>query len=219
MSEYVPTGGEEKKLWDKATAIFEELFNDLKSQNVLRLGTLQMDRERLLKIWNNSDEFGKARNTIFKILGSKQEAEEFSKKTGLSEETVVYTFLTQLISLILIEYESIFKTSLLFFLEEDKGIRRNMTLTQLLIAIEKISPVAGSKVRTLVDTELRNSLAHGIFWFEAGGKIFLAKDSYLQEVKQMTLADFMIESKKVNVISHALVHTLGNNIREGFFKL
>lgn len=94
-----------------------------------------------------------------------------------------------------------------------------MTLTQLLRAIIKISPTAGKKLRKLIDTNLRNSLAHGTFWFKHGGKVFFAKNSYLQEVKEISLADFMKESKKINVISHAFTNTLGKKIKEGFFKI
>ena len=119
----------------------------------------------------------------------------------------------------LIDYESVFKTSLLFFLEEENEIRRDMTLTQLLRAIIKISPKAGKKLRKLIDTNLRNSLAHGTFWFNSGGKVFLAKNSYLQEVTEISLVDFMKESKRINIIAHAFANTLGEKIKEGFFKI
>lgn len=107
---------------------------------------------------------------------------------------------------------------MLFFLEEENGIRRDKTLTQLLKAIVKISPSAGGKIKKLIDTDLRNSLAHGTFWFKRD-KVFLAKNSYLQEIREMSLADFMKESKRVNVIAQAFVYTLDKKIRQGFFKL
>ena len=216
MNYYIPKGKAEKKLWDEANNIFEELLNDLKSKNMIRLTTIKMDRERLVSIWQNSDRFGKARNEFLNAIYP-DKAKEFSEKSGLADETIVYVHLTQLVSLALIDYESVFKTSLLFFLEEEQEIRRDMTLTQLLKAIVGISPIAGKKLKKLIDTDLRNSLAHGTFWFKHD-KMFLAKNSYLQEVREMSLADFMKESKRINVIAHAFTYTLGKKINEGFFK-
>jgi len=215
---YLPTAKEEKKLWDEAITIYDELLDELKSKNMIRLITLPMDRIRLRAIWINSDEIGKAYNDLLKIFTSAKTAKEFSEKSGLSETTVVHTFLTNLVGLTLIQYESVFKTSLLFFLEEDNGIRRKSTLTELLNKIEKICPTAGLKLKNLIDTDLRNSLAHGTFWIE-NKTIVLADTSYLENTKRLSLTEFMKESKRVNVIAHALVYVLGKKINEGFFKL
>jgi len=215
---YLPTAKEEKKLWDEAITIYDELLDELKSKNMIRLITLPMDRIRLRAIWINSDEIGKAYNDLLKIFTSAKTANEFSEKSGLSETTVVHTFLTNLVGLTLIQYESVFKTSLLFFLEEDNGIRRKSTLTELLNKIEKICPTAGPKLKNLIDTDLRNSLAHGTFWIE-NKTIVLADTSYLENTKRLSLTEFMIESKRVNVIAHALVYVLDKKINEEFFKL
>jgi hypothetical protein len=217
MSDYIPTAKAAKKLWDEVIPIFEALLDDLKSKNMIRL-TIKMDREKLALIWKNSAEFGKAHNEFVKNIYPEKLGKEFSKKSGLTEETIAFIYLTQLISHTLIQYESVFRTSLLFFLEEDNGIRRDMTLTRLLKAIVRISPSAGGKVKKLIDTDLRNSLAHGTFWFKRGGKVSFAKNSYLQEIREMSLANFMKESIKVNVIAHAFVYTLHKKMTEGFFK-
>ena len=217
MNSYLPMGTAEKKLWDEAINIYDELLDELKSKNMIRLNTINVDRKRLSKLWINTSEIGKAYNEFLKIFTSDKTAQEFSEKTGLSESTVVQTFLTNLVGFTLIQYESVFKTSLLFFLEEDNGIRRKSTLTELLIKIEKICPSSGPKLRKLLDTELRNSLAHGTCWVE-NKTIVLADNSYLQNIRRLSLAEFMIESKKVNVIAHSFTFTLVKKINEGFFK-
>jgi hypothetical protein len=105
---------------------------------------------------------------------------------------------------------------LLFFLEEDNGVRRKSTLTELLTKIEKICPTSGLKLKKLIDTDLRNSLAHGTFWIE-NKTMVLADTSYLENVKKLSLSEFVIESKKVNVIAHVLISVLIKKIGEGFF--
>jgi hypothetical protein len=214
----LPIAKQEKKLWDQAIILYDELLDELKSKNMIRFMTLPMDRNRLSAIWTNSSEIGKAHNALLKIFTSIKTAKEFSEKSGLSETTVVQIFLTNLVGLTLIQYESVFKTSLLFFLEEDNGVRRKSTLTELLNKIEKICPTTGLKLKKLIDTDLRNSLAHGTFWVE-NKTIVLADTSYLQNIKKLSLTEFMIESKKVNVIAHALIYTLIKKINEGFFKI
>jgi hypothetical protein len=214
----LPTAKREKELWDEAIAIYDELLDQLKSKNMIRFTTLPMDRKRLSAVWTNSSEIGKAYNDLFKIFTSNKTAKEFSEKSGLSETTGVQILLTNLVGLTLIQYESVFKTSLLFFLEEDNGIRRKSTLAELLNKIENICPTTGLKLKKLIDTDLRNSLAHGTFWIE-NKTIVLADTSYLENIKKLSLAEFMIESKKINVIAHALVYTLDKKINEGFFLL
>lgn len=165
---------------------------------------------------SNSSEIGKAYNELLTIFTSNKTAKEFSDRSGLSETTIIQTFLTNLVGLTLIQYESVFKTSLLFFLEEDNGVRRKSTLTELLTEIEKICPTSGLKLKKLLDTDLRNSLAHGTFWIE-NKTVVLADTSYLENVKKLSLSEFMMESKKVNVIAHALISVLIKKIGEGFF--
>jgi len=216
MNYYLPKAAAEKSLWDEAIRIYDELVDELKSKSMIRLATLSMDRRRLGEIWSNSSEIGKAYNDLLKIFTSNKTAKEFSDRSGLPETTLVQTFLTNLVGLTLIQYESVFKTSLLFFLEEDNGIRRKSTLTELLTKIEKICPASGRKLKKLIDTDLRNSLAHGTFWIE-NKTIVLADTSYLENVKKLSLSEFIIESKKVNVIAHALIFVLVRKIGEGFF--
>lgn len=216
MDYYLPKAAAEKILWDEAIIIFDELLDELKSKNMIRLATLPMDRRRLSEIWSNSSKIGKAYNDLLKIFTSNKTAKEFSDRSGLSEATIIQTFPTNLVGLTLIQYESVFKTSLLFFLEEDNGVRRKSTLTELLTKIEKICPTSGLKLKKLIDTDLRNSLAHGTFWIE-NKTMVLADTSYLENVKKLSLSEFVIESKKVNVIAHALISVLIKKIGEGFF--
>lgn len=208
---------EEQGIWNNASAVFKELLNDFKTKNILRLNTLQEDREKLALIWENTRNYGMTFNEIQKIFESEKSVEEFASKSGLSTHTLTYLFVSQLVGVMLVSYEAIFKTSLLFFLKEEQGLRKDMTLGQLLSVIRNISPSAWTKLEKMINTKVRNSVAHGTFWFVEGGKVFLAKNSYLEEVDEISLADFWIEMKRINIISMAFIETLLQKVREGYF--
>lgn len=172
-----------------------------------------------MHIWENSRNYGSAFNEMHKVFDSQETVEACSRNSGLSLGTLTYAFVAQLVGTALISFESVFKTSLLFFLKEEQSISRKMTLGQLLNVIENISPAIGTRLKNMIDTRIRNSLAHGTFWFMEGGKVFLASNSYLNVVDEMTLAEFWIEAKKINIISIAFTHILNTKIREGYFRI
>lgn len=208
----------EKKIWDEACALFEEMLDDFNSKNLLRKGTLHMDRERLALVWENSRNYGMAFNELYKKFEPKQ-AKDFAQKAGLTKQTLTYLFISQMISTLLVYLESVFRTSLLFFLEEEYGIKKNMTLGQLLVVIKRVSPSIGTKVESMINTELRNCLAHGTFWFKGGGRVFLATNSYLEEVREITLSQLWIEVRRISIIAIAFVHTLNKKVKQGYFRL
>jgi hypothetical protein len=211
----------ERKLWDKATLLFTKLLDNFRSKNLLRKGTIQVDRGRLAQLWENSRNYGLVFNELVKKLESKEQAEDFAQKcqqVGLAQETIFYLFMAQMIGTYLVNLESVFRTSLIFFLEEEQGIKKDMTLGQLLKAIRGISPAEGKELESMVDTELRNCLAHGAFWFQKGA-VFLAKNSYLEDIKEAPLHEFWIEFKKANIIAISFIETLIQKIEQGYFRL
>ena len=209
----------EKPIWDEACALFEEMLSDFNSKNLLRKGIIRMDRERLKLIWENSRNYGMAFNEIQKKFESEETFKKFASNASLTPQTLTYLFISQMIGTLLVYFESVFKTSLLFFLEEEEGITKKMTLGQLLRQIKEISPSIGTRLERMIDTKLRNALAHGTFWFMEGGRVFLATNSYLEEVEEITLMEFWIEVRKMSIIGIAFINTLHRKIEEGYFKL
>ena len=112
-------------------------------------------------------------------------------------------------------FESVFKTSLLFFLKEDAGFHRRMTLGHMINNLKQVSSF-GNQVESIIDFELRNSLAHGTFWFGAK-TVFLAENSYLENVQAVPLVDFLIRVKDQNIAAHAFITALNNKIKQGYF--
>jgi hypothetical protein len=211
-------GKGEKSVWDEACVLFNELLDFLHSQDMLRKTTIPMDRQRLMLIWENSRNYGIAFNAMVKKFENEKSILEFTSKADLTQHEATYIFISQLVGIALINIESVFKTSLLFFLEEKNGITRNMTLGRLLRTIEDMSSSLGQRLKAIVDTEIRNSLAHGTFWFGNGGKVFLATNSYLEDVKEMPLHKFWMEIKNMNTISLAFTEVLAAKIDAGYFK-
>jgi hypothetical protein len=211
--------GAEKPIWDKAYALFEKMLDDFNAKNLLRKGTISVDRARLGQIWENSMNFGIAFNDMTRKFSNRESTLAFIEGADLTQTSATYVFLSQLIGTALISSESVFRTSLLFFLEEEKGITKRMTLGQLLRQIEIISPEIGACLRKMVDTKIRNSLAHGTFWFKKGGKVCLATNSYLEEVEEMPLSEFWIEIKKMNIIAITFIEVLRKKIHANYFRL
>ena len=201
----------EQELFNESLTLFENLLDDLKSKNLLRKGISKSDREKLAAIWRNSRLVANAFNVIFDIFNSKEKVNSFvskNAKEGITHEVLTFTFALQLFGVGLLNFESVFKTSLLFFLEEDAGFNRRMTLGQMLNALKGVSTF-GTHVESKIDFKLRNSLAHGTFWF-GKATVFLAENSYLEKVQPIPFVDFMIRIKKLNIVAHAFIEALLN---------
>ncbi len=209
--------------WEALHSFFEKMLDEFHSQNLLRRNISETERERLNQVWENSRNYETALGDLFsrfKSEGKQPSPEEIAKKcaeVGLAKDTLDYLFLSQLIGSVLLEFESMFKTSLLFFLEAKRGIGRKMTLGDLLNAIKRISPPIGKKLNELVDIDLRNNLAHGTFWFRKG-TLFLAEDSYLRKVKEVALGKLFIELMSMSIAFDALVHALKQKEGQGYFR-
>jgi hypothetical protein len=211
-----------KDQWEQACDFFETMLDDFRSKNLLRRNINKSERERLDLVWENSRNYQTALNNWFnkfKSVGkpSEQEIKKKCADIGLPKDTVDYLFFSQLVGTFLLKLEALFRTSLLFFLEERRGIKKNLSLGPLLGKIQKISPSIGTELNSLIDTDLRNSLAHGVFWFEEG-VLFLAPNSYLEKAKEMPLAKLFMENMKMTILANALVHTLKQKEENGYFE-
>ena len=208
-------------MWQDASSLFGELFDDLNRKNLLRKTTIPIDRDKLKRIWKNTMFFSGAFNEIsrkFKEFESKEQLEDFASNMRINSETLNCLFLSQTLSTLLIYYESLLRTSLLFFLEEEQGITKDMTLGSLLNKIAEITPSIGKRLREIVDKELRNVIAHGNFWFEQDG-LHYAKNSYLEENIVIKHRQLRKKIGRVGIVAIALIRTLGDRIEKGYFKI
>lgn len=214
-------GPDERKTFDKARHVFEDLLVDFEGRHLLRKGTHQDQRERLQKMWRQSRLFGEAFNTTIHLFYDVAKLEAFANRNredGFTERIIADSLLNQYIGLFIYNIETVFKTSLLFFLKEEQGLEKRMALGKLLATIEDISPPIGVRLEEMVDRELRNALAHGGIWFGDGDKVFLARNSHLENPKEITLYEFMIRVKRQNIVSHAFIEVLMEKVRQGYFR-
>jgi hypothetical protein len=137
---------------------------------------------------------------------------------GINSETLNCLFLSQTLSTLLIYYESLLRTSLLFFLEEEQGITKEMTLGPLLNKIAETTPSIGKRLKEIVDKELRNVISHGNFWFEQDG-LHYARNSYLEENIVIKHRQLRKKIGRVGIVAIALIRTLGDRIEKGYFKI
>lgn len=119
----------EKIIWDEASALFEEILSDFNSKNLLRKGIKTSDITRLVKVWENSTNYRIMFNEVIEKFRTEEKAKKFAMESGLTPQTAFYLFMSQLIAIGLTAYESVFKTSLLFFIDTSKQKNLTKTLT------------------------------------------------------------------------------------------
>jgi len=153
-------GPDERTTFDKARHLFEDLLVDFNRRALLRKGTHRDQRERLQKMWRQSRLFGEAFNTTIQLFDDAAKLEAFAdrnKEDGFTERIITDSLLNQYIGLLIYNVETVFRTSLLFFLEEEQGLKKRMELGPLLGTIKVISPSIGVRLEEMTDRELRNA--------------------------------------------------------------
>jgi len=161
----------EKKLFKESRLLFAQILDGLKAKGFLRTSFREIDVKNLVKIWDNSRFFGYAFSNKLNNFENFQEIEAAIKS---DKEPFIITFgiYSQLVGNCLYYFEGVLKTSLVFILKEycDKkngiNICKKMTLSRLLTNLKKILPIEGQQLNVLLDVNLRNSIAHGTFWFD-----------------------------------------------------
>jgi hypothetical protein len=223
------TNDKERQLFQESNVLFIKLLNSLKTKGLLRTTIIQMDVDRLKKVWDNSRFFGLSFNRMVDKFSDSQ-VEEARKKPIEEQVALGYSFYSQLVGSALYNYEAVLKTTFVFVLDEytettkidnkDKEIRirKKMTLGQLVYNLKLLFPIEGEKLDVLLDINLRNAIAHGAFWFD-NGKVFLAQNSHLDEVEELSLKEFWLRLRRINIISHTFIEVLLTTISEGYFRL
>lgn len=202
---------EERRISQESASLFGQFLDDLKTKNLLRR-TTDEEKERLLSILRSTWEFQGAFNEMAKQFDIRR-FHNFIAKTGLTEETLVYSFVNQLLGNLLICYESLIKLSLLFFVDDKSGITKSMTLGKLLSKLKNISPSFFEKLNPRINRDLRNALAHGSFWLEKDG-LHYVKNGYLEEERTIPLSELRDETRKASIIGRAFIHVISRKVKQ-----
>ena len=204
---------EERKTYEKASALFGKLLDDLKAQNMLRQTTREEKRRFLSILWNMW-EFQGAFNEMTRQYDPRN-FDNFVAKTGLTKETLVYAFVSQILGNLLICYESQIKLPLVFFLDKKCGATKTTTLGNLLVRLEAIAPSFVEGINRMMNKALRNALAHGTFWLERDG-LHYAENSYLEAEKTMPFDQLKDEMRKASITGRAFVHVIRQKAEQGY---
>jgi len=204
--------GPEKELSDTVRKICSDLLDDLYSLDLLRKGMSHKVRANLAQMWNTSTQINLAYNNLFKLIEPEimTDFEKSLNKYGTNKDEFAVSLINQMIGSFIYNIETIFRGTFLFFIKKEKGFKERMELGPFLQQLEKISPTNGKKLTPFIDKELRNNLAHGSYWI-GSGVIYTSEDWHLEKIKPIKLSDFMIRTKKQNIVSHSRL--CGNSIR------
>jgi len=203
------------------------MFLKLDNQNYLRKGRALShdDRQMLAYIWNTTSFFAQALNYLTSLFAPKNPHRKTQVnnlgKFGMTEDHLTSLWCQSMIANFLANIESIFRFTLIFFLDEKffrdvKCEAKFMTTNRLLKELKRIYPQA-KDFDEAFDLNLRNSIAHGAFWFESD-KWHLTSDPHFKNIKLLTLADLMMLAIKADVGAKAFIDALNNERKKGTFR-
>lgn len=217
-----------RPFYDEICDLSKGMFAELERHGFLKKGLAELprrNREILASIWNLSSRFGDSLNHLYPLFSPqnpcRQMQTEVVSAIGIKEEHLTSLWIQSMISHFLANVESVFRFTLIFFLSDRffkhaKCMPKHMTLNSLLIELGKIYEPA-KRFDTVFDKDIRNSLAHGSFWFEKR-EICLASDPHLKEIRRMHLEEFMKVVIRANVAAIAFIHVLHMEINKGTFR-
>ena len=190
---------------------FHQIFEDLKRQAILKL-TLRdgWDRTKFLNIMKTSDKLNDVYNMLFQIFeerGRSKKFTEHNKDYGFTENRLAYLFLSEIMSTFLRTTE-LFKNCFLFTLKVRKGFTSRMTLGQLLRELENVSP-RSKVIAKKIDVDLRNALAHGMFWME-GIVLNYYEDIKLKKEKSIGIDHLWGKVREHSKITQCLIHFIAD---------
>jgi len=208
----------ERKYWDKIDHILENLFDDLKSQSLIRTTFRRDEVENLLKIIELSNKFFENYNTFTKLIESQEKTDKFmemNNEFGFNGNNLPYVYLSEIVSNFTRNTE-LFKTMFLFILKKGTGFKDKMTLYPFLDKLSKTSKKYGEDMKNEVDVKLRNSFSHGLFWQDRT-TIYYSEDISLKTIKKIQLGKLMLKTKNHNIIAQCLINKVAEKVRGGFF--
>ena len=212
-------------LYDEMMDLYRQLFKELDRRGYIRKGPSHRDREKLSKIWDMSRDLGQTLNYMYSLFDPKDPHREDRMKKlnqlGLTDHHITYLCLQSMLSTFLVNVESVFRFSFLFFLNDrffnERSYKKaTMTVSSLLKELKKVySPAA--EIAGAFDQDIRNSLAHGSFWFE-NGKWCITTDAHMKRVKCFELLEVMKKFKRANTAAMAFTDVLLEEINKGTFR-
>jgi hypothetical protein len=202
----------EQKQALEVVATLHKIFDILETNGYLR-DTLRGDVERtkFSSIMKNSNKLFAAYNMLFNVFEKRDMSKKFAehnKSFGFYEDGLAYLFLSESIATVLRTAE-LFRNCFLFVLKTSKkrskdGFWSKMTLGDLLRQLDKVTQKKSCYLTEKMDVQLRNALAHGLFWVE-GSVLVYCKDITLRKPKEIIVPELWIKAREQSKIAQCLI--------------
>lgn len=201
----------------KFTLAFQESFQILKNKGYLRLN-LRGDAERakFIDIMKTSNRLFSSYNMLFQVFSERGKSTKFvkhNKEFGFNEDDTAHLFLSESITMLLRSME-LFKNCFLFILKTRKkrgknGFWSRMTLGPLINQLVKETEGKIEPVTRDIDKDLRNSLAHCLFWLD-GTVLIYYKDLTLKKRHEIIVTELWTKGRKHSLIAQCLIHVIAD---------
>jgi hypothetical protein len=210
-------GEAEKELWMEIEPILGEMLDELKAKGKTEISFIPIKQEHLSNIVDNLIQINKNGNLLLQLFDSRERFDQFlkvSSEFGFDEPTLTSLYVEIGAYLCVLSTEC-FKLFLLFHLRDvDSQVSR------FSITMAEVAPTTWKKLKAYVDSDFRNSLAHGTWAIEKtmkNKKIVLFKDAELEPYEKLELADFMIRIKRQNLLYTCLKYLIEEKRKANFF--
>jgi len=206
-------GDAEKKRWLEVepvlTQVLDELWNGDKIETVFEI----RDKTAFASCIRKVDEFSRVHNALIDPTRTRETASSFTNaimKFGWDESMIVLDYILVAISLAVLKIE-LFKLVLLFHLKD----LENRSIGNFSRTMKGVAPVSWKKLGPLVNSPLRNALAHGTYAI-GPPRMVLYQDAKLEQAEEMVLGEFITNAKAQDVLLQCLIYLLR---KRGFYAL
>jgi len=196
----------------KVITTLDEIFNILKEKGFLR-DTLRetIERTKFINVMKDSNKLFAAYNMLFRVFERKGMSKKFverNKTFGFYEEGLAYLLLSESIATVLRTAE-LLRNCFLYVLKTTKkraenGFWSRMTLGDFLRQLDKITQNRSRYLTEKIDVQLRNALAHGLFWLE-GSVLVYCSDITLREKEEIIVSELWIKAREQSKIVQCLI--------------
>lgn len=203
----------EKAVWLELQSIIHDLLMELKSNRKVELSFTSSEIYHLKKLLKNRNEIVFNFNKIEATTDSLEKVNSFVKaieKFSFNDVNYVY-LLVELAILLVITDTEIFKTLILFHLKDV-----SYKASDFVEIMKKFAPISWKKLEPFINTKFRNALAHGT-WAIENNQIVLFENAKLIPFAKFELIDFLIKTRKQNLLFACLSSVISEKTVNGFF--
>jgi hypothetical protein len=221
----------EKILCHQVSLLFREMLKDLEKKGYLRTELRGKNGQRalILKVILNVRKITETFNHWFDIYvdmakpDSKQKLKRIIEIGELSEEQTVILLFSEMIFVFLqnieeLRYILLHSLKLPIFIKGDnRKIDKKTPLKQLLIGLDKLGIKNAPELNKLIESDLRNGLSHGLFWFERKNKdcsethLYYSKDMQFEEVcGPIGISELFEKTRKQSMYTNCLLNVIAD---------